>query len=62
MSKVFIEGMAMPKSCYECRFCRWISRFEPSKCEAITELTYLIKKEDIKNGRGYWCPLQEVKE
>ena len=36
--------MEMPKSCYECRFCRWISRSEPSKCEAITELTYLIKK------------------
>ena len=44
--------MEMPKSCYECRFCRWISRSEPSKCEAITELTYFIKKEDTKKAKG----------
>lgn len=62
MSKVYIEGFKMPKSCYKCRF----HKKEPilvlltatTKSEEYCELTYNDVKGHLKT-RSQDCPLKE---
>lgn len=55
MSKVMIEGMEMPKSCYQCRFMLNFG-FCAAKKNWILAGTRMDKEVSLD------CPLQEVKE
>lgn len=61
MPKVMIE-MEMPKSCIDCRFCRWADWKSMWACYAMEPVKCMSSKnyEAEKKMRG--CPLQEVKE
>lgn len=53
---VIIKGMAMPETCYECRFCEGHSEY-PFKHYCAAHLNYI---EDPRDGRLDTCPLEEI--
>lgn len=55
---VIIKGMAMPETCYECRFCEEQSEY-PFAQYCVAHLNYI---ENARSGRLDTCPLEEVTE
>ena len=55
---VIIKGMAMPETCYECRFCEEQSEY-PFNQYCVAHLNYI---ENARSSRLDTCPLEEVQE
>ena len=53
---ILIEGMEMPKNCYTCPFCDYVS----ARCDAIRGTPYT--PEDRYDKRPDWCPLRPAPE
>ncbi len=53
---VIINGMSMPHTCYECRFCESNSEY-PFKEYCAAHINCI---EDSRNGRLDTCPLEEI--
>lgn len=53
---VIIKGMAMPETCYECRFCEEHSEY-PFAMFCVAHLNCI---EDARSGRLETCPLVEL--
>lgn len=55
MSKVYIEGMKLPKSCRACKFCDFRSFNKLNYCRILAE-TIVVYRGKKQNS----CPLREV--
>lgn len=53
---VLIKGMAMPETCYECRFCESEAEY-PFRLFCVAHLNRI---EDPRSGRLDTCPLIEL--
>lgn len=61
MPKVMIE-MEMPKSCRECRFCRYDDKYEEFYCYANYLIPSDVTESVYEHIRRTQCPLHEVKD
>lgn len=66
MSKVYIEGMEMPKSCSDCPF-KWTDSETVDVCDLLDRLgknyeAYLGKQTGYADFKSKDCPLREVKQ
>lgn len=63
MSRVYIKGMDMPKSCFDCNFCI-LKNFGPDENEYKCNICFLTtdRVDDCYKARHVACPLHEVKE
>ncbi|MBQ2174804.1 MAG: hypothetical protein II453_07045 [Alphaproteobacteria bacterium] len=57
MSKVIIDGMEMPKSCFKCKFCNG-TELLAGICFLKPELGRIV----VAEGRHPNCPLKEIKD
>ena len=53
--------MDMPKSCRECRFCRYDCMYKEYYCYA-TLIPFDVTESVYEHIRRTQCPLQEIKE
>lgn len=51
---VYIPGMKMPKNCYVCPFCDYVS----ARCDAVKGTPYT--PQNRYEARAEWCPLVPV--
>ena len=51
---ILIKGMEMPKNCYTCPFCDYVS----ARCDAVKGTPYT--PADRYEKRADWCPLIEI--
>ena len=57
MSKVYIEGMEMPKSCIGCILCKVHNGGESASCRIRAKD---LSVDDFFNKKPIFCPLREV--